>query len=134
MGFGQSVSTCFSKYLSFRGRAVRSEFWWWVVFVIIVSVIANFLDSLLGTYYYVADSTTVYTGGGWIATVVAVVLFLPSVSVAVRRLHDTGKSGWWWWLSFICFLGWLILFIFYVSNTSPYENKYGPSTRAKPTR
>jgi uncharacterized membrane protein YhaH (DUF805 family) len=56
----------------------------------------------------------------------ALVILLPGIAVAVRRLHDTGKSGWWWWLNIICCIGGLILFIFYVQKSDPIENKYGP--------
>jgi uncharacterized membrane protein YhaH (DUF805 family) len=58
MGFGTAITTCFSKYVDFQGRARRSEFWWWVLFAIILGVVANVLDSIvdppttMGMYYH----------------------------------------------------------------------------------
>lgn len=46
MSFGQAISTCFSKYATFRGRAGRSEFWYWVLFTIIVGIILGIVESL----------------------------------------------------------------------------------------
>ena len=68
MGFGQAISTCFSKYVTFQGRARRSEFWWWVLFIVIGSTIAGFLDGLFSTTYSFggAEDVTVYTQTGWI--------------------------------------------------------------------
>lgn len=130
MGFGQAISTCFSKYIVFAGRARRSEFWWWILFVVILQAIANVLDSIVGTTYAFSngsgDIATYQTG--WIGTLVGLALFLPTVSVAVRRLHDTGRSGWWWWLNIICCIGSIILIVFYVGDSTP-DNQYGPNPK-----
>jgi uncharacterized membrane protein YhaH (DUF805 family) len=130
MGFGQAISTCFSKYVTFQGRARRSEFWWWVLFIVIGSMIAGFLDGLFSTTYSFGgeEDVTVYTQTGWIGSVFFLVTLLPGISVAVRRLHDTDKSGWWWWLGFLCFIGWIVLFIFYVSDSGP-DNRFGPNPK-----
>ncbi|MEI8081674.1 MAG: DUF805 domain-containing protein [Actinomycetes bacterium] len=139
MGFGTAVSTCFSKYATFSGRARRSEFWYWVLFLFIVLIITNILDSLLGTKITFstvggASSTTYYNNVGWITLVAELLLFLPGLAVQVRRLHDTGRSGWWWWLNIICCIGTLILFIMYLGDSTT-DNKYGPSPKtANPYR
>ena len=86
MSFGDAVSSCFRKYATFAGRARRSEFWWWTVFACTSSLAATFLDGLTGR----ADAD----GTGTVPLLVALVLVLPSVAVAVRRLHDTDRSGW----------------------------------------
>ncbi len=129
MGFGQAISTCFSKYAVFTGRARRSEFWWWVVFHIIVVFIAEFLDSLLGTritFNNTTDTVHIWTGG-WITGIVILALLLPTLGVTVRRLHDTDHSGWWWWLNVVCCIGPLILiFLFYIQDSGP-DNQYGPN-------
>jgi len=130
MGFGQSISTCFSKYAVFAGRARRSEFWWWIVFVMIVQVVANIIDSIIGTTYVFSNGdggfATVQTG--WVGSLAGLALFLPTVSVAVRRLHDTGRSGWWWWLNILCCIGSIILIVFYVGDSTP-DNEYGPNPK-----
>lgn len=81
MTFGESISTVFSKYATFKGRASRSEYWWWTLFVFIVSFCVGFVDGLIGM--------SVLT---WIVTIVT---FLPSLAVAIRRCHDSNHSGWW---------------------------------------
>jgi len=133
MGFGHAVSTCFSKYATFSGRASRSEFWWWVFFVVIVSFITQFLDGLIGTTYSFGDAAN--TGAltaqvGWISSLFSLLVLLPGISVAVRRLHDTDKSGWWWWLGLLCFIGWIVLFIFYVTDSGP-DNRFGPNPKGQ---
>lgn len=135
MGFGQSITTCFTKYLRFAGRAQRSEFWYWILFYVILEFVAGILDVVLGTNR--AYSTGQYIDGvavtysvGYLQTIVLIILFLPTVSVAVRRLHDTGKSGWWWWLGVICcFIGSIVLFIFYLLDSEPGTNRYGPNPK-----
>ena len=128
MSFGQAISTCFSKYAVFSGRARRSEFWWWIVFELIVIFIAEFLDSLFGTRINFSSATnTVYIwNGGWITTIVALAILLPSIAVTVRRLHDTDRSGWWYLLNLVCCIGGIIVLVFCIQE-SKGDNKYGPS-------
>ena len=76
MNFGQAISTCFSKYATFSGRASRSEFWWFFLFQILVSIAASML-------------------GDVVAGLVSLAVLLPALAVGARRLHDIGKSGWW---------------------------------------
>ena len=124
MGFGQAVSTCFSKYATFSGRARRSEYWWFVLFQIIVFAVAAGLDNGFHTTF---GNGVPY---GWIYTVAVLALLLPSIAVTVRRLHDTGRSGWWWFLSLLCGIGAIILFIFCLTDSNSGANQYGPSPKA----
>lgn len=134
MGFGQAISSGFSKYVVWQGRSSRSEFWYWILFAFVVGVVASLLDSLFGLRVYdvgnVGGYAVVYDRFGWISVVTSLVLFLPTISVSVRRLHDTNHSGWWWWLqllNFLCFVGTLILiFAFYIKPSDPGDNSYGP--------
>ena len=125
MGFGQAVSTCFQKYVTFSGRARRSEFWWWQLFVILLGVIANVIDSVAGLHFYSSNGANV----GWVAAIVGVALVLPTIAVLFRRLHDTGRSGWWWVLSWICCIGTILLWIFCLSDSKPGTNQYGPNPK-----
>ncbi|GAA5513385.1 inner membrane protein YhaH [Deinococcus carri] len=56
-------------------------------------------------------------------------LFLPSLAVTIRRLHDTGRSGWWVLISLIPLIGGLVLFIFLVLDSQPGPNKWGPNPK-----
>ena len=93
MNFQQAVTTCFSNYVNFDGRAIRSEYWYWVLFVFVVSAILNVVSVKLGLVFSVAT-------------------FLPSIAVTIRRLHDTGRSGWWWLVALVPLVGWIILLVF----------------------
>lgn len=133
MSFGQAVSTCFRKYAVARGRASRSEFWYWVLFTLIVSIIVYIIDSIFGWSVTTAanpetgNAVSVYTNVGWLSTIWSLVILLPSIAVAVRRLHDVNKSGWWWLLGLFCCIGPLILtFAFYIKESDAGDNNYGP--------
>ena len=115
MGFGQAVSTCFSKYATFAGRARRSEYWWFFLFNIIVSIVATVIDAALGTAF--------------VALLVALALIVPSIAVGVRRLHDTGRSGWWMLIGLVPLVGGIVLLVFFASDSTPETNDYGPSPK-----
>ena len=111
MTFGTSIATCFSKYVNFQGRASRSEFWWFALFVFLVYFIAIIIDGAI-------DQSIVQPIAG-------LALFLPSLSVQVRRLHDTDKSGWWSLLGIIPLIGSIILLIMCAFKGTPGTNRFG---------
>jgi uncharacterized membrane protein YhaH (DUF805 family) len=125
MGFGQAVSTVFSKYATFSGRARRSEYWWWYLFTILVTAIAFILDSVLKI------NTIEGAGGikfGWLYLIVTLALVIPSLAVTFRRLHDAGHSGWWWLVILLCGFGGIILLIFALQDSKP-DNQWGPNPK-----
>lgn len=123
MSFGQAVSSVFSKYATFSGRARRSEYWYWVLFVILLSLLATVLDSVLKLR--VVEGSTF----GWISLIVSLALLIPGIAVTVRRLHDTDRSGWWYLLTFLCGIGAIIVLIFCIIDGTPGPNKYGESPK-----
>jgi uncharacterized membrane protein YhaH (DUF805 family) len=104
--------------VNFRGRALRSQYWWWTLFVVIVTLLANWADTLV--------SGTDFGQTGVISIIVGLGLFLPGLSVAIRRLHDTNRRGWWILIGLIPIIGWIILFIWFVSRGTEGDNNYGP--------
>lgn len=134
MTFGQSIKTCFSQYATFSGRASRSEYWWWVLFqnlIILpfyVTVMSNNFMAVLWGEESIGSTTA--SGGalfaGIILSILCLGLFLPSLAVLFRRLHDSGRSGWWFLISLVPFVGSIILFVFTLLPTQPMENRYGP--------
>lgn len=139
MSFGESIKTCFSKYVVFKGRASRSELWWFVLFYAIIMLIAGIVDSLVGWDVYDLSSTTINGQPvtvvssyhiGWVQGVAALVFILPLLAVQVRRLHDRDTTGWMWWLNLLnclCGLGAIILiFGWYIQPTKPGPNRFGP--------
>jgi uncharacterized membrane protein YhaH (DUF805 family) len=118
MSFTEAIRSVLNQYVGFSGRARRSEYWYWVLFYIIIGVIASLLDRAL----FGATSS-------WISSIVGLALLLPGLAVAVRRLHDTTRSGWWILLGLIPVVGAIILIVFYVQD-SHGDNQYGPSPKA----
>jgi len=116
-GFMNWYLKAFKNYAVFNGRARRKEYWYFVLFNIIFSILLTAVDSFAGTL----DAN----GSGLLSSIYALVVFLPSIAVAVRRLHDVDKSAWWMLIGIVPVIGVIILFIFMVKEGDPYENRYG---------
>jgi uncharacterized membrane protein YhaH (DUF805 family) len=114
MSFQEAVVSCFRQYAGFSGRARRSEFWWFWVFAILVSAVLGIIDQALG-------SKT-----GVLTAIFPIVILLPSLAVAVRRLHDGGHSGWLLLIGLIPILGWVLILYWYIQPTQPMANRHGP--------
>jgi uncharacterized membrane protein YhaH (DUF805 family) len=115
MGFADAIRSVFSKYVVFSGRARRSEFWWFALFSFILYVIAGIIDAAIGSSV--------------LGVIVALALLLPSLAVTVRRLHDTGRSGWWILIGLIPLIGAIVLLVFECQDSQPGTNAYGPSPK-----
>lgn len=116
MTFAQSVTTCFKKYATFSGRAKRSEYWWFVLFSYVGSLVISTVEGAINS-----------SAPGEVALLsLAFMLgtFLPSLSVAVRRLHDKGRSGWWWWIWMVPIVGLIILIYWLATEGDPGPNEY----------
>ena len=108
-----AVRAVFTNYAKFRGRARRPEYWWFVVFNIIVSIICFILDRTVGSSIF--------------QNIYALAIVVPSLALCVRRLHDTGKSGWMILLALIPLIGVIILVVFVAQDSQPGPNQYDPS-------
>lgn len=86
------------KYADFGGRASRSEFWAFLLFVTLLTVAAHYADGTSG------HDVTVAMNMGMIELSVTLLFLLPSITIGVRRLHDSGKSGWWMMLVYLPWL------------------------------
>ena len=128
MSFGQAISTVFSKYATFTGRARRAEFWWWVLFQVMVGIVTNLLDNML----FPDTSIGGDTGSGPITSLANVALLLPTLAVTARRLHDIDRSGWWQLIGLIPIVGWIIVIVWMVRDGQPQTNRFGgdPTGRA----
>ena len=108
------------KYADFSGRAPRAEYWWFILGEIIALIIAVVIDNVIGTDFG-------ETGYGVVYLLVALGLLVPGLAVGVRRLHDTGRSGWWLFIALIPLIGAIVLLIFFVSEGTNGPNEYGPN-------
>ena len=113
------------NYVTFTGRSRRKAYWVFFVFNVIATILANLIDNVLGL-----AGQSVY---GPVSMLYALAVFLPGLALAVRRLHDTGRSGWWMLLGFIPLIGWIVLLIFFVTDSQPGSNPYGPNPKDAPT-
>ncbi|MCF8522753.1 MAG: DUF805 domain-containing protein [Pontimonas sp.] len=112
----------------FRGRARRSEYWFAALFLFLASLAATILDVALFSDQlgeFLED-----TGGlGIIGALLTLAAFLPSLSILIRRLHDTNRSGWWVLIGLIPLAGAIVLFVFVLLDSDPGENRFGPSPK-----
>lgn len=116
MTFSEAVSTCFSKYATFQGRAARSEYWWFYLFCVIVGTLAGVLDrSLFGVQ------------NGVLSSIISLALIVPMLAAGTRRLHDIDRSGWWQLLS-LTIVGIIVLIVWWVRPGTAGANSYGPAT------
>jgi len=111
------------KYTVFTGRARRKEYWMFTLFYIVIyillTVVAGLLSNLPGVGVVMA----------FIPLVFCLALLVPSIAVAIRRLHDTNRSGWWLLLGFVPVIGGIVLLVFLVKEGTPGENQFGANPK-----
>ncbi len=94
------------KYVDFSGRADRTQFWYFVLWSFIISIIISLVSE---------DLVSIYS----------LLIFLPSIAIGTRRLHDIGKSGWWQLIALIPIVGVIWLIILFAREGEKKENRYG---------
>lgn len=110
----EAIEICFSKYASFEGRSSRSEYWWFYLFCVFCNWGAGLVGSIvLGQQLM-----------GILVLMISLATLLPSLAVSVRRLHDTGRSGYWLLLTLTC-VGLIPLIVWFASVGDKEVNKYG---------
>lgn len=114
MNLQEAVKSVLSQYAGFTGRARRSEFWFWELAVILTSIVAGILDAILGSNV--------------IQIIVGLALIVPGLAVGARRLHDIGKSGWMQLIGIIPIVGWILVIVWYATDSVP-DNEYGPNPK-----
>ena len=105
------------KYAVFDGRAHRTEYWMFILFNVIITLVLYLIEALAG-------------GPGVLGGLYGLAVLIPGIAVAVRRLHDTNRSGWWWLIGLIPLVGTIVLLVFLVQDSQPGENQYGPNPKA----
>jgi uncharacterized membrane protein YhaH (DUF805 family) len=110
------------NYAVFTGRARRSEYWFFFLFNIIIAFVLGVLDGVMNLT--IAQST------GVLGLIYALAVFIPGLAVLVRRLHDTGKSGWWVFIALIPIIGAIVLLVFLVLDSTPGDNQYGVNPKS----
>ena len=118
MNFTESLNTCLKKYFVFQGRASRSEYWWFQLIVSPSYFVSTILENEIGYFFL---GITLFT-------------LIPAISAGVRRLHDTNRSGFFLLISFIPFIGGLVLLFFLIPEGTKGKNKFGPDPLKRVTK
>jgi uncharacterized membrane protein YhaH (DUF805 family) len=121
MSFGAAIASFFSKYATFSGRARRSEFWYAVLFTTLVSVAISIVFP--GTVMVVNDipiQQSSLPSNLW-----QLAIFVPSLALSWRRLHDVGRKGTYYLFILIPIVGWIMLLIQFLKDSQPGANAFG---------
>ena len=118
MTFTESLSICIKKYFVFKGRASRSEYWWFQLIVSPSYFVSTILENEIGYFFL---GITLFT-------------LIPAISAGVRRLHDTNRSGFFLLISFIPFIGGLVLLFFLIPEGTKGKNRFGPDPLKRVTK
>lgn len=122
MTFGQAVASGWKNYSNSRDRASRSEYWYWILFTVLVGLGLGFVR---GIFVVTSGANSPVVEGLKIATgIFNLAVLVPSIRLAARRLHDTGRSGWWFLIGFTV-VGLIPLIIWYCLPGKPGTNQYG---------
>lgn len=113
---GFAIDKAFKNYFNFSGRSNRSEFWYFFLFILLANALTHFIDTWILGYH--SEEMGLISGIFYLCT------FIPQLSIIVRRLHDTGKSGWWFLVSFTI-IGFIPLFIWWCTISEQNKNRYG---------
>ncbi len=111
------------KYAVFDGRARRKEYWMFVLFNVITSIILGIVDRIIGTDYG-------SSGSGMLSSIYSLAVLLPTIGVAIRRMHDTNRSGWWILINLIPCIGWIWFIVLAAQEGGVGDNQYGPDPKA----
>ncbi len=124
MTFTQSIRSVISQYAVFAGRASRSEYWYWILGLVLVSIVLSIVEGalvapLLGFEPFAEEA------GQPLNWLFSLIIFIPTLAVAARRLHDMGRSGWWLLIQIIPIVGALVLLWWLTRPSDAGENAYG---------
>ena len=115
MNFSEAIASGFQNYVTFSGRASRSEYWYWVLFTVLGGIATAIIDRSL------FDTSTISP----LNAIFNLICFLPSFAVAFRRLHDIDRTAWWWLIA-LTFIGLIVLIVWACQKGTPGPNRFGP--------
>ena len=114
------------RYADFEGRSRRSEYWMFVLGIFIFELVCGVVVNLGGAVHSV-----LYWLLSGLFGLALLGLFVPSLAVAFRRLHDTDRSAWWLLIGLLPFLGAVALLVFYCLDGTPGPNRFGPDPKGR---
>ncbi|HET6527165.1 MAG TPA: DUF805 domain-containing protein [Balneolaceae bacterium] len=109
------------NYVEFSGRARRKEYWMFTLINLLIAIAFGVITVMSANEGEQAAINIVII----IYLIYSLAVMIPSIAVTVRRLHDTGRSGWWWFINLVPLIGPVILLVFLVTDSENGENEYG---------
>lgn len=125
MNIGQAIASYFKNYANFKGRARRSEYWWSALFVGVVTAIIGSVSAQMVDVYVEGAGTIQTVTYGPLYYVWILAVFVPSLAVAVRRLHDTGRKGTYYFMVLIPLVGAILLLVRFAEDSQAGPNQFG---------
>ncbi len=129
MNMPEAVQSVLGKYATFQGRASRSEYWWFVLAFLLFALLVNKIEGAVFAPMLGFEAFDPAAGNP-MSMIVSLALFLPTLAVAIRRLHDIDRSGWWYLIGFVPLIGVLVLIYWYVQPGTAGDNTFGPPPAA----
>lgn len=120
MGFVEAVKSFYGRYVDFEGRSSRSEYWWVQLFYIIMAIVL-----LIPVGLAASINEDIILLGAVPLIIFILAGILPMIAVTVRRFHDQDKSGWMYLLSFIPYVGGIVIIVFMCIGGTPGQNRFG---------
>ena len=111
------------QYAVFAGRSRRKEYWMFVLFNFLAIVGLTIVEAVLRRI------TGMNPDGTVLANLYTLAVLLPSIGVAIRRLHDTNRSGWWLLIGLVPVIGFIVLIVFFATDSQPGQNRFGPNPK-----
>lgn len=116
LGFVDAVKSFFANYVNFEGRATKSAYWFAALFLFLVAMAASILGQGMSDQL----------GSNPISSLISLGTLLPNLSVGIRRMHDTGRSGTYLLWALLPIVGWILVIVALAANSESADNKYGP--------
>ena len=119
--FFDAIKKAINNFKDYHSRSRRSEFWFWVLGVFFISILANIIIFILFKIQKVI--------GLIVLILFLLCIFIISLPLAIRRLHDMGKSGWFILLGLLPIIGQIVLIYFYCQDSQKETNQWGESPK-----
>lgn len=134
---GKAIVLFFKNYVNFSGRSTRSEYWWPILLNYIIAVSLNIALWMILVAAAASGSMDQFApelpAGALVLLFVIMIynlaVFIPILSVTIRRFHDIGKSGWWIFISLVPCIGGILSLIFMCTDSQPGANQWGPNPK-----
>lgn len=110
------------NYTNFNGRARRQEYWYFTLVNVLVNLVMGIIDRVIGSVMQMDNF-------GFFGVIYALFIMIPSIAVTVRRLHDSGRTGWWALIAFVPIIGILVLLYFLIQDSEEGSNQYGANPK-----